>query len=65
MYNNAFIMEHNMRFSGGDEKYTYSTSLGYGDQNGVAENFQIHELAIHWQLMKRLNKQSIENWCKS
>lgn len=35
MYNNAFIMEHNMRFSGGDEKYTYSVSLGYGDQNGV------------------------------
>ncbi len=27
MYNNAFIMEHNMRFSGGDEKYTYSVSL--------------------------------------
>ena len=24
-----------MRFSGGDEKYTYSVSLGYGDQNGV------------------------------
>ena len=35
MYNNAFTMEHNMRFSGGDEKYTYSVSLGYGDQNGV------------------------------
>ncbi len=35
MYNNAFIMEHNMRFSGGDDKYTYSVSLGYGDQNGV------------------------------
>lgn len=35
MYNRAFIMEHNMRFSGGDEKYTYSVSLGYGDQNGV------------------------------
>ena len=28
-------MEHNMRFSGGDDKYTYSVSLGYGDQNGV------------------------------
>lgn len=35
MYNNAFIMEHNMRFSGGDEKYTYSVSFGYGNQNGV------------------------------
>ncbi|MDR2921540.1 MAG: TonB-dependent receptor [Tannerella sp.] len=35
MYNDAFIMEHNMRFSGGDEKYSYSVSLGYGEQDGV------------------------------
>lgn len=35
MYNDAFIMEHNLRFSGGDDKYTYSVSLGYGDQDGV------------------------------
>lgn len=35
MYNNAFMMEHNVRFSGGDDKYTYSASLGYSDQNGV------------------------------
>lgn len=35
MYNDAFMMEHNIRMSGGDEKYTYSVSLGYGDQNGV------------------------------
>lgn len=35
MYNDAFMMEHNMRFSGGDEKYNYSVSLGYGEQNGV------------------------------
>lgn len=35
MYNDAFIMEHNLRFSGGDEKYTYSLSLGYNEQDGV------------------------------
>lgn len=35
MYNDAFMMEHNVRFSGGEEKYNYSVSLGYGDQNGV------------------------------
>ncbi|MDD3212007.1 SusC/RagA family TonB-linked outer membrane protein [Bacteroides graminisolvens] len=35
MYNNAFVMEHNLRFSGGDEKYAYSMSFGYTDQNGV------------------------------
>lgn len=49
MYNNAFIMEHNMRFSGGDEKYTYSTSLGYGDQNGVLRgtNSDKYTLAVN------------------
>ncbi len=35
MYNDAFIMDHNLRFSGGDEKYDYSLSLGYGSQDGV------------------------------
>ncbi|MDR1456152.1 MAG: TonB-dependent receptor, partial [Tannerella sp.] len=35
MYNNAFIMEHNLRFSGGDDKYGYSVSLGQGSQEGV------------------------------
>ena len=35
MYKNAFMMEHNLRFSGGQEKYNYSVSLGYADQNGV------------------------------
>lgn len=35
MYNDAFIMEHALRFSGGNETYHYSMSLGYGDQEGV------------------------------
>jgi TonB-linked SusC/RagA family outer membrane protein len=35
MYNDAFIMEHNVRFSGGDDKYAYSVSLGQGTQDGV------------------------------
>ncbi|MDR1918970.1 MAG: TonB-dependent receptor, partial [Tannerellaceae bacterium] len=35
MYNDAFISEHNLRFSGGDNKYSYSLSLGYGSQDGV------------------------------
>lgn len=49
MYNNAFIMEHNLRFSGGDDKYTYSASLGYGDQNGVLRgtNANKYTLAVN------------------
>lgn len=35
MFNNAFIMEHNLRFSGGTDKYTYSVSGGYTQQDGV------------------------------
>jgi TonB-linked SusC/RagA family outer membrane protein len=35
MYNNAFIMEQNIRFAGGDDKYSYSLSLGQGSQDGV------------------------------
>ena len=35
MYNDAFITDHNLRFSGGDEKYDFSLSLGYANQDGV------------------------------
>jgi TonB-linked SusC/RagA family outer membrane protein len=35
MYNDAFMMEHNLRFSGGDDRYNYSLSVGYGTQDGV------------------------------
>jgi TonB-linked SusC/RagA family outer membrane protein len=35
MYNNAFIMEHNIRFAGGDDRYNYSVSIGQGSQDGV------------------------------
>ena len=49
MYRDAFIMEHNLRFSGGDDKYTYSISLGYGDQDGViiGTNSNKYSLAIN------------------
>lgn len=35
MFNDAFIMEQNIRFSGGNKKMKFSLSLGYMDQNGV------------------------------
>ncbi|MFI2742779.1 TonB-dependent receptor [Zhouia sp. PK063] len=35
MFNNAFIQDHNLRFSGGKESSNYAISLGYQDQDGV------------------------------
>ena len=35
MFNDAFIHEHNLNFSGGDDRYMYSLSLGYNSQEGV------------------------------
>jgi TonB-linked SusC/RagA family outer membrane protein len=35
MYRNAPIQEHNVRFSGGGEKNTFSVGLGYLNQQGV------------------------------
>lgn len=32
---NGYLQQHNLRFSGGNEKTTYSLSLGYMDQDGV------------------------------
>ena len=52
MFKNAFIQEHNLRFAGGAENYTYSSSFGYNDQNGVLRgsdsntyNFSLHTSA--------------------
>ncbi|MDR1171689.1 MAG: TonB-dependent receptor [Bacteroidales bacterium] len=35
MFKTGFIQEHNLRFSGGADKFLYSMSLGYMDQEGV------------------------------
>lgn len=35
MFRNANIQEHNLRFSGGTDKTTFSLSLGYLDQDGI------------------------------
>lgn len=38
MFRPAPIQEHNLRFSGGSEKTTFSVSLGYLDQKGILLN---------------------------
>ena len=37
MYNNAFIMEHNMRFSGGDDKYLICIPISHGHGKATAD----------------------------
>lgn len=55
MYNNAFIMEHNVRFSGGDDKYTYSVSLGYGDQDGVLRGTDANKYTLAVNTTAQIN----------
>lgn len=55
MYRNAFMMEHNMRFSGGDDKYTYSVSLGYADQNGVLRGTDSNKYTIAVNTTAQIN----------
>lgn len=35
MLRNAFMQQHNLRFSGGSDKTVYAVSLGYMDQDGI------------------------------
>lgn len=35
MFRDAFIQEHNVRISGGNERTTFSASIGYLDQDGI------------------------------
>ncbi|MDR3261435.1 MAG: TonB-dependent receptor [Tannerella sp.] len=55
MYNDAFIMEHNLRFSGGDNKYNYSLSLGYGSQNGVLRGTDSEKYTIGVNTSAQIN----------
>jgi TonB-linked SusC/RagA family outer membrane protein len=55
MYNDAFIMEHNLRFSGGDDKYSYSVSLGYGSQEGVLRGTDSEKYTIGVNTSAQIN----------
>lgn len=56
---NGYLQQHNLRFSGGSEKTTYSLSLGYMDQDGVlieanhANRYSIN-LTLSTQISDRL-----------
>lgn len=55
MFNNAFIHEHNIRFSGGDNKYTYSLSLGYNSQDGVLRGTNSERYTINLNTNTHIN----------
>lgn len=59
VFRNAFIQEHNIRVSGGGNKYTFSASLGYLDQEGVMIGTQSDKYSANFnttiEISKRLN----------
>jgi TonB-linked SusC/RagA family outer membrane protein len=55
MYNKAFIMEHSLRFSGGDDRYSYSLSLGQGSQDGVLRGTDSERYTIGMNTTAQIN----------
>ncbi|RPD39359.1 SusC/RagA family TonB-linked outer membrane protein [Chitinophaga barathri] len=56
MFRNANIQEHNLRFSGGNEKTTFSVSLGYLDQDGILINSQAKKYAINSNINSEISR---------
>lgn len=56
IYNDAFIQEHNVRFSGADERYAFSASLGYSDQDGVVRGTGANKYSIAIKTSAQINK---------
>ncbi|MDF9796379.1 TonB-linked SusC/RagA family outer membrane protein [Catalinimonas alkaloidigena] len=46
IFDPGFIQNHNLRFSGGNQDYTYSLSLGYLDQEGVLRGTSSNKYSI-------------------
>jgi TonB-dependent SusC/RagA subfamily outer membrane receptor len=59
MFKNAPIQEHNLRFSGGSEKTTFSASLGYLDQDGILLNTYAKKYNININLSSEVNKSDV------
>jgi len=56
MFRDAFIQEHNVRFSGGDEKYIYSLSLGYDSQDGVLRGTSSEKYTLNLKTTAQINR---------
>jgi TonB-linked SusC/RagA family outer membrane protein len=55
MFDNAFIQEHNLRFSGGKEKINYTLSLGYLDQEGVLMGTNSEKISFRTNVNFQIN----------
>ena len=55
MFRQAFIQEHNLRVSGGNEKTTFSLSLGYLDQDGIVINTNAKRYSVNMNLSSQVS----------
>lgn len=55
MYNPASVQDHNLRFSGGNEKLMYALSLGYIKQNGVLMGTGSDKYSLNFNLKNEIS----------
>lgn len=55
MFNDAFIMEHNVRFSADNEKYMYALSVGYLQQDRVLRGTDAQKYTISYNSRAFIN----------
>lgn len=67
-FNPATVVNHNLRFSGGNDRTSYSVSLGHLDQDGVLPSFNYKRynaiLNLNTQVNKRIRLGTIVNMQK-
>jgi TonB-linked SusC/RagA family outer membrane protein len=67
-FNPAMVVNHNLRFSGGNDRTSYSISLGHLDQDGVLPSFNYKRynaiLNLNTQINKRIKVGTIVNMVK-
>jgi len=56
MFDPAFIQEHNLRFTGGSDKTSFSLSLGLLDQNGVLRSTDSERYTANLNINSIMNK---------
>jgi TonB-linked SusC/RagA family outer membrane protein len=55
IFKTAPTQNHNLTFSGGNEKTTYNVSLGYVDQNGIIKGFNYKKYNARINLTSKVN----------
>lgn len=67
-FNPALVVNHNLRFSGGNDRTSYSISLGHLDQDGILPSFNYKRynaiLNLNTQINKRIKVGTIVNMVK-